>query len=60
MLHWAGKMAELVKVLAAKAGNLSSIPRTQMVKGENKLSLDLHTYAVTISKCEKVKRKGAL
>lgn len=33
------------------------IRRTQMVEGENRLSLDLHTYAVTISKCEKVKRR---
>lgn len=57
MLHWAGKMAELVKVLAAKAGSLSSIPRTQMMEGENRLSLDLYSYAVTISKCGKLKEK---
>lgn len=44
-------MALLVKVPAAKANDLSSIPGTQMVEAENQLSLlffDLHMYVVCV------------
>ena len=33
----AGKMAQWMRVLTTKPGNLSSIPRTHMVEGENRL-----------------------
>lgn len=43
-------MAQWVRVIAAKPGDLTLIPRTYMVKGEkkksHKLSFDLHTYAM--------------
>ena len=32
---WAGKMGEQMKALASKSDNLSSIPRTYLVKDEN-------------------------
>lgn len=35
---WASERAQQEKGLAAKPGHLSSIPRTYMVKGENRLS----------------------
>lgn len=44
-------MALLVKVPAAKANDLSSIPGTQMVEAENQLSplsFDLHMYVVCV------------
>lgn len=34
-LLWVSKMAQLVKVLYAKADNLSLVPRVHMVEGEN-------------------------
>lgn len=48
-LSRAGEMAQMVKVLATKADNLSSILRTHMVEGENyscKLFFDLPRYTM--------------
>lgn len=45
MMLGTGEMAQLIKVLAAKANGLSSIPGTQVVEEEKKLpqlSFDLH------------------
>lgn len=47
-------MAQWVKALAAKPGDLSSNPKTHMVKGENssKSSSDLHIYTDIRTKYE--------
>ena len=51
MLSWAGEMAQSAKVLPSEPDNLSFIPGTYMVEGENrlpKLFSDPHTFAVEL------------
>ena len=43
----AGKKAQQVKVLAARANNLSSIQRAHTVGGESQLLLVVHTHTRT-------------
>lgn len=49
---WAGEMTQWVNVLAAKPGNLSSVPGSCIMEGEpdvHRLSSDLHICSMSMS-----------